>query len=390
VRTDVGKSANIGMLPPWMRFAPRVLLGTYATEVADALDDEHGRGISRPEAGDRPASPAAPTGPALDPLGNGRIPQNPPVIPTGKDDSKAASLAGLALLAGFAFLVMGYHPGLEDDAFYLAAIKRNLNPALFPHDADFLRLQFQATIFDKLIALSVRWTHVPLAWVALLWQLAAIFVILNSCWRISRRCFSERPAQWAAVTMIAVLLPLPVSGTAINIADQHLHPRTLATAAILAAIVAVMDQRRWLAGVLLAIAFAVHAIMASFGISACAFLFWSQFSSLPQRRSSKPIAGLILFPLGWIFEPASDAWRRAAATCSFYYLARWHWYEWLGNFCAAGAAVWLPAILAASRRSWLLPNPAVAGVKSPLLWRLSNYSGADHQPFARSRASAAV
>ncbi len=51
---------------------------------------------------------------------------------------------------------MGYHPGLEDDAFYLAAIKRNLNPSLFPHDAEFFRLQFQATIFDKLIALSVR------------------------------------------------------------------------------------------------------------------------------------------------------------------------------------------------------------------------------------------
>src|SRR5271169_4440698 len=138
------------------------------------------------------------------------------------DDWAAGNLLLLFLLAGFAFLVMGYHPGLEDDAFYLAAIKRNLNPALFPHDADFFRLQFQATIFDKLIALSVGWTHVPLAWVALLWQLAAIFVILHSCWRISRRCFSESPAQWAAVTMIAVLLTLPVSGTAINIADQHL------------------------------------------------------------------------------------------------------------------------------------------------------------------------
>jgi len=65
------------------------------------------------------------------------------------------------LLAAFAMLVQGYHPGLEDDAFYLAAIKQNLNPPLFPHDADFFRVQFQATVFDKLIAFSLRWTHVP-------------------------------------------------------------------------------------------------------------------------------------------------------------------------------------------------------------------------------------
>jgi len=72
-------------------------------------------------------------------------------------------LRWLALLplSVFAILIQGYHPGLEDDAFYLAAIKQNLNPSLFPHDADFFRVQFQATVFDKLIALSLRWTHVP-------------------------------------------------------------------------------------------------------------------------------------------------------------------------------------------------------------------------------------
>jgi hypothetical protein len=263
-------------------------------------------------------------------------------------DWSPKNLAILALLTVFALLVMGYHPGLEDDAFYLAAIKRNLNPSLFPHDAEFFRLQFQATIFDKLIALSVRLTHLSVAWTSLLWQIAAIFLLLHGCWRISRRFFSQPAPQWAAVTTIAALLTLPVSGTAINLADQYLHPRTLATAAILAAIVAVLDRRLWIAGVLLAVAFAVHAIMASFGISFCAFLFWSLRRSgagtpsacSPVERSSTgaPLGtgafGLfaLAIPLGWIFEPASDAWRQAASTRTFYFLARWHWYEWLGVF----------------------------------------------------------
>src|SRR5438094_8773300 len=113
-------------------------------------------------------------------------------------DFSIGNLLLLASLTVFAFLIMGYHPGLEDDAFYLAAIKRNLNPALFSHDSEFFRLQFQATIFDKLIAYSVRFTHLPLSWAILFWQLAAVFFVLHGCWRISRRCFSQPYAQWAS------------------------------------------------------------------------------------------------------------------------------------------------------------------------------------------------
>lgn len=238
-----------------------------------------------------------------------------------------ARLAGLTLLA---FVVMGYHPGLEDDSFYLAAIKWDLNPALFPHDSDFFRLQFQATIFDRLIAFSVRLTHLPVLWDVLLWQGFGIFLILFGCWRIARRCFALPEAQWGAVALIAVLLTLPVPGIAINLADQYLHPRTLATAAILAAIVALIDRKFWLAGLLLAVAFAIHAIMASLGISFCAFLAWTLRDSKISRPSLVPAA--LLIPFGWLFGPTSDAWRQASATRGFLFLARWHWYEWLGVF----------------------------------------------------------
>ena len=250
---------------------------------------------------------------------------------TRRHGSSTANLALLAALSLWAMLVMGYHPGLEDDAFYLAAIKRNLNPALFPHDADFFRLQFQATIFDKLIAFSVHLTHLPLAWMVLLWQVAAVFLVLLGCWRVSRRCFTRPAAQWCAVTTVAVLLTLPLPGIALALADQYLHPRTLATAAILAAIVAVIDRRPWSAGVLLAVAFSIHAIMAISGISFCGFLFFNQH--VPSRRSiAAPQAVALLLPLGWLFAPTSEAWRQAAATRGFYFPMRWHWYEWLGVF----------------------------------------------------------
>ena len=146
--------------------------------------------------------------------------------------------------------------------------------ALFPHDADFFRVQFQATIFDRLIAFSIRLTHLPVAWGVFLWQSAAIFFVLHGCWQIARRCFVKPEAQWTATALVAVLLSMPIGGIAINIADQYFHPRNLAAALILAAIVAVIDRHLWLAGILLAFAFAIHAIMASFGIPFCLFLLW--------------------------------------------------------------------------------------------------------------------
>lgn len=261
---------------------------------------------------------------------------------------------------------MGYHPGLEDDSFYLAAIKRHLNPALFPHDADFFRLQFQATIFDKLIALSAKVIPLSLPWTILLWQFAAVFLVLVGCYRISRRCFVRPEAHWASVALIGALLSMPLPGIAILLGDQYLHPRTLATAAILAAIVAVIDRKPWLCGIFLAIAFAIHAIAACFGISFCVFLAWE------LRRVGKslpsPAAALAasLLPLGWLFEPASEAWRRAADTRGFYFLGSWHWYEWLGVVAPLALIFWLLSFL--RRRAALAGHSALLPLTSSLLY----------------------
>src|SRR5438445_567292 len=242
------------------------------------------------------------------------------------------NLARLLGLTALGMLVQGYHPGLEDDAYYLAAIKNNLNPALFPHDADFFKVLLQATAFDKLIALSVRWTHIPLAWGLLLWQCAATFLVLWGCWRIARRCFDKEYEQWAAVALVAALLTLPVSGSGLSLTDQHLHPRALATALILAAIVAVLDGKRVLAGLLLLAAFPLHLNMTPFGVSYCFFLAWNAKFPWQRKKLQQQVAVAALifsFPLQWMFEPASETWRRAEATRSFYFLLHWHCYEWL-------------------------------------------------------------
>ena len=237
---------------------------------------------------------------------------------------------GVLLFTLLGFLVMGYHPGLEDDGVYLTAVKADLNPALFPYNADFSRLQTQATVFDKWMAHFVRWTGMPLAWAELFWQLVSLFIILWAVKEIANRLFAEEPAQWAALALVSAMFTMPVAGTALYMADQHLHPRTLATAMILLAVWRVIGRKLWQAAFLLILAFLMHPLMAVMGFSFCIFL------ALALLDSFRPLTGLwrnsvaAMAPLGWVFEPANPAWRQALDTRTYYYLFKWTWYEWLG------------------------------------------------------------
>ena len=225
---------------------------------------------------------------------------------------------------------MGYHPGVEDDGIYLSAVKADLNPALYPRDADFFRLQVQATLFDNFIADFVRVTRIPVPWAELSWQFMSLYTILWAAHNIAQRVFPEAHVRWAGVALLAAMFTLPVAGTALNLADQHLHPRNMATALILVAVDRVLARKRWQAGLLLVLALVVHPIMAAFGISFCAFLLVAlsdRFSAFSFGGGGVLAAGVLP---GWMFEAPTPTWRRALNTRTYYFLYQWRWYEWLG------------------------------------------------------------
>jgi hypothetical protein len=226
--------------------------------------------------------------------------------------------------------VMGYHPGFEDDGVYLAAVKSDLDPALYPHDAEFFRLQLQATIFDKSMAALVRVTGIPVAWAELFVQIASIVLIIAACRLIAQRLFTEERARWAGVALVAAMLTLPVAGSALNMADQHLHPRNIATGLILLAVDRILAGRRVQAAPILALAFLFHPIMAALGISFSLFLALSMTDWLDLRIGSKERSVAAGAPLGWIFAAPTPAWRKAFGTRTYYFLFKWTWYEWLG------------------------------------------------------------
>lgn len=225
---------------------------------------------------------------------------------------------------------MGYHPGLEDDGIYLTAVKARLNPALFPYDASFFRLQMQATVFDGFLAHFVRWTGMPLAWAELFWQFASLLAILWASKKIVNLLFQDAAARWAGVALVGAMFTLPVSGTALYMADQHLHPRNLATALILLAVWRILAGSRWQAALFLLLAFLMHPLMGAFGASFGLFLVLALLD--PERLRPRVLrrSTVAFLPLGWIFAPASPLWRKALDTRRYFYLYKWTWYEWLG------------------------------------------------------------
>src|SRR5579884_2742010 len=104
--------------------------------------------------------------------------------------------AGICLcLAAIAILVHGYHPFAVDGSIYVPAIKKQLNPGLYPKDAEFFLFPAQLSIFATMVAKSVRVTRLPLEYLLLLWHMLTISLFFAACWRLCRLCFAR---SWEA------------------------------------------------------------------------------------------------------------------------------------------------------------------------------------------------
>lgn len=227
------------------------------------------------------------------------------------------------LLSAVALLVHGYHLGIEDEAIYLPAIKQHLDPGLYPFDSPFFQAQTKFTLYDEMIALLVRATAVPVNFVLFGFHFLSIFLVLLGCFLISRECFRDRCAQWASVALVAALLTIPVTGTALYILDQHLHPRSLSTAAVLFVIVCVLKRRYAPAALFSLAGAAIHPQMMFYGLMFAVLLALRLPG--PARADS---GGVAAAGIGYAMSP--ETWDRIASTRMHHYPLKWPWYEWLG------------------------------------------------------------
>jgi len=239
---------------------------------------------------------------------------------------KAKDFLYLALLTAGSLFVHGYHPGAEDAEIYVPGIKVLINSSLYPFGREFFLSQTRMTFFPNLVAASVRFSHLPFDLAIFLWHFLSIFLLLLACLQLSRWLFSDERASWAGVSLLAALLTLPVTGTALYIVDQYLNPRALALFASIFATTAVLQRKYLQAALWLLFAAVIHPLMAVFMAS------WIFFLVVIRHFELKAIPALSLLPLGIFLTYPSPAYRELVQRYSDFFVLRWPWYEWLGIF----------------------------------------------------------
>jgi hypothetical protein len=241
-------------------------------------------------------------------------------------------------LTAVALFIHGYHPYAEDSEIYLPGVLKLLNPSLFPVNAEFFGEHAGHSLYPNLIAASVRVTDLPLPWVMFVWHLVSIFLMLAGTWRLASAFFPDPNAgkdeagdrrealnaRWAAVSLMAALLTLPIAGTWLFLLDQYLNPRNLAAFAGVFAIAETIHKRYVIAVLWLAFAAACHPFMASFSIMFCVWL------AVLDRFEPRILGFAAALPFGITLDSPPAAYHEVALRQRSHYILRWEWYEWIG------------------------------------------------------------
>ncbi|HKO18028.1 MAG TPA: hypothetical protein VJU82_03995, partial [Acidobacteriaceae bacterium] len=250
-------------------------------------------------------------------------------------------ITALALLA---LAVEGYHPFAEDGGLYAAGVERLLDPTLFPHWSSFVLAPMRVSIFAPVIAALVRISHLSIPAVLLLVQLGSIWTTLYAAYGIAECCWQSLRARTGAVVLLACWIGLPVAGSSLQIMDPYVTARSFSTPCILLGLLCVLrlttEPRRkrvlWLllCAVSLTLGFAMHPLMAGYGIAATCLL-----ACLRSKRRSIQFGGTISCCVAAIclaavlqheVAPEPAAYVRAALTRTYWFPQEWTWYELAG------------------------------------------------------------
>lgn len=254
-------------------------------------------------------------------------------------------LGFLLLLTCGAILVHGYHPFAEDAEIYIPQIRKLLHPGLYPFGSQFFESHAHMTLFPDFVAALVRITHLRLSVVLLVCHFFSIFLLLLVCRRIAVKCFPTESGRWAAVALVAALLTIPASGTALYLMDQYFNPRSISTFSILFAIDAALERKFRRCILWLIFTALIHPLMIVFGAFYIVVLVVTE-KLLSKTIVSNPAPAALavsMIAVPSLLHP-SPAFFQTLNDHSYYFVLRWHWYEWLGIFAPLAVLWWFSRV----------------------------------------------
>jgi hypothetical protein len=150
----------------------------------------------------------------------------------------------------------GYRYGVSDQAFYLPAVLQHQDESLFPRDRALLHAQDRFMLFDDMIAEALQATHLPLPSLFLVLFLAGLIVHFSAIVALGRFWYGS---WWATAALVFVMtLRHRITRTGVNTLEGYLHPRTLAFAVGIWALVTFLKGHTLVSIGLVAIASVFH------------------------------------------------------------------------------------------------------------------------------------
>ena len=150
----------------------------------------------------------------------------------------------------------GYRFGVGDQAFYVPAIQRHLQPESFPRDRILIDDQDRLNAFPRAAAALVRTSGLPEPALFGGLYLAALIILFLAARAVARELGLS---SWAQVAVLASLtLKHRVGLTGVNTLEGYAHPRMLAFAIGVAALASFFRGKPAGAVALVAAAFVVH------------------------------------------------------------------------------------------------------------------------------------
>lgn len=266
-------------------------------------------------------------------------------------------------VAATAFLIVatlnagGYRYGASDQAFYIPAILKQLDPALLPRDTALIGPQARYFFVDEIVAALVRGTGWSIeAWFAI-GYLVTVTVFYLGLWRLGHHLFRTPHATWALIA--AETLRHRITRTGVNTQEGYFHPRVLVFAVGVWAIAAYLRGRSALALAVVLVAGLLHPTTAAFFV---VFLVPAIWVTEPRARRMIGVAvaaGLVAVswlllagPLRGALTPMDAEWRALLEAKDYLFPVQdWGAGAWIANLGTAALAIGTLASRVARGRS---------------------------------------
>jgi len=275
-----------------------------------------------------------------------------------------------------AFLVVatlnsgGYRYGASDQAFYIPAVLKQLDPSLFPRDTALLASQARYFLVDELVAAVMRTTGCSIEACFAAGYVLSLLLLYAALWRFGHLVFRTRIAVWALLA--AETLRHRITKTGVNTLEGYFHPRILVFALGVWGLTLYLRGRPWLALATVCAAGLLHPTTAAFFVVFLLPAIWTTEPAARRAIGSLACVGvgaaawlLLAGPMRGALEPMDPAWRALLGSKDYLFPVRdWAAGTWIANLGTAALAIgglrWrLTRRVAAPREAGLLAGAVV-------------------------------